>query len=336
MSRLPGLDATLAEELLHPDADVFEYWGHEASWMPMELYPVFDFRRKGFKKSDWWRRIMSGHRNVARDLVRRIRSEGPLRSLDMEGRGSRGWWDLKTSRRVAAALWSSGELAIRERSNFQRSFDLAERVIPESVRCTRLGRRAALEHLLLKALDGHGWATQSTLAQTWRLRNRQSELKSILQILEKRRAIIPCALENPAGRPTPGWIRPDDLELAARLQRVRPNPDHGVLLSPFDPVLWDRARVKRLFGFNQVLEIFKPASQRTYGYYCLPVLAGDRLVARMDLKARRKEGQLDVLSTLFEATSGNGRRAPADKAATQFALTHYAHALSLKPVGALR
>ena len=330
LSRLSGLDASLAEELLHPESDVFEYWGHEASWMPMDLYPVFEFRRKGFTKSDWWHRIMNGHSSVARDLVKRIRNEGPLRSLDMEGRGSRGWWDLKSSRRVAAALWSSGELAIRERSNFQRSFDLAERVIPAEVRRTKLSQRAAMEHLLLKALDGHGWATQGTLAQTWRLRNRQVELKDTLVRLARQESILPCALENPDGRPTPGWIRPPDLELAGRLKRIRPRTDRGVLLSPFDPVLWDRARVRRLFGFDQVLEIFKPAPRRTYGYYCLPVLAGDQLVARFDLKAHRKAGRLEVLSAHFETPQeSRGTK----RAAAQFALTQYALALRLKSTG---
>jgi uncharacterized protein YcaQ len=330
MSRLSGMDASLAEELLHPGADVFEYWGHEASWMPMDLYPAFEFRRKGFTKSDWWHRIMNGHRGMARDLVKRIRDEGPLRSLDMEGRGSRGWWDLKASRRVAAALWSSGELAIRERTNFHRSFDLAERVIPDEIRRTKMSQRTSIEHLLLKALDGHGWATQGTLAQTWRLRNRQAELKSTLGRLAHQKSILPCELENPGGRPTAGWIRPHDLELAARLKRIRPRLDRGVLLSPFDPVLWDRARVRRLFGFDQVLEIFKPAPQRTYGYYCLPVLAGDELVARFDLKAHRKTGRLEVLSAHFETTQA--RRATG-RAAAQFALTQYALALSLKPAG---
>ena len=144
---------------------------------------------------------------------------------------------------------------------------------------------------------------------------------------------MPCALENPGGRATPGWIRPDDRELAARLEDVRPRRDRGVLLSPFDPLLWDRARVQRLFGFNQVLEIFKPAAQRIYGYYCLPVLSGERLIARFDLKADRKRGVLRVLSCRFEGM-GNARPATArDSQAARAALSRYANALQLKPTG---
>ncbi len=145
--------------------------------------------------------------------------------------------------------------------------------------------------------------------------------------------VLPCTLENPGGRPTPGWIRPDDRELAARLEAVRPRRDRGVLLSPFDPLLWDRARVRRLFGFDQVLETFKPAARRTYGYYCLPVLAGERLVARLDLKADRRRGVLRVLSCRFEGTANSAPAASRDGEAARTALSRYAGALELKPTG---
>jgi uncharacterized protein YcaQ len=148
--------------------------------------------------------------------------------------------------------------------------------------------------------------------------------------------IVPCALENPGGRPTPGWIRPEDLELAARLESVRPRGNRGVLLSPFDPLLWDRNRVKRLFGFDQILEIFKPASKRIYGYYCLPVLAGERLVARFDLKADRKQGALRILSFHLEEThreSTRGARGVADREAARLALERYSDAVRLRATG---
>ena len=333
LSRLEGFDPTLGEELLRPGAPLFEYWGHEASWIPLELYPAFEFRRREFRRHPWWGDVVGEHPDVARNLRRRIRDEGPLRSIDMEGGGSRGWWDLKIAKRVATALWSSGELAIRERKHFQRTYDLAERVIPDEVRGRPLAKRDGIEVLLLKALDGHGWATTGTITATWRLRNHGQEIAAALRRLSEKGRIIPCALENPGGRATPGWIRTEDRELAAKLETVRPRRDRGVLLSPFDPLLWDRARVHRLFGFSQVLEIFKPAAQRTYGYYCLPVLSGERLVARFDLKADRKRGVLRVLSCRFEGT-GNSRSATAqDGEAARFALSRYADALELKTTG---
>ena len=132
----------------------------------------------------------------------------------------------------------------------------------------------------------------------------------------------------------PGFVQVGDLELAVVLDRSRPRRDRGVLLSPFDPVLWDRRRVERLFGFDQVLEIYKPKPQRKYGYYCLPVLAGDRLVARVDLKAERARGRLRVLSRRYE-NAGRGARGTAEqRAATASALDRYADALGLRLAGA--
>ena len=116
----------------------------------------------------------------------------------------------------------SGELAIRERKRFQRSYDLAERVIPDEVRGKPLSKRDGIEALVLKALGGHGWATTGTIASTWRLRNNAQEIAAALRRLIEKGKIIPCALENPDGRDTPGWIRPEDRELAARLETVRP------------------------------------------------------------------------------------------------------------------
>lgn len=334
MSRLEGLKPALVEDLLRPGEPLFEYWGHEASWIPIELYPAFEFRRREFLGvHPWWGNVVARNRKVARRLRRRIRDEGPLRSVDMEGQGSSGWWDLKTAKRVALALWSSGELAIRERRNFQKTYDLSERVIPDEVRSNPLRKRRALEVLLLKALEGHGWATTGTLAQTWRLVNRKKEIDTTLDRLLQKGEVVPCTLEGAGHRDTPGWIRPVDLELAARLDRVRPRRDRGVLLSPFDPVLWDRPRVQRLFDFEQTLEIFKPAPKRKYGYYCLPILAGERLVGRMDLKAERKRGLLRVVSCRFEGTEGPDPATPADGAAAQSALERFARAVELEPQG---
>lgn len=330
LSRLQGLDPSLGEELLQPGRPLFEYWGHEACWIPLELYPAFEFRRRDFKHHPWWGDVIGAHPKVAKDLRKRIRDEGPLRSLDMEGQGSRGWWDIKVAKRVATALWSSGELAIRERKAFQRTFDLAERVIPDDVRAKPLPKDDAIQLLLLKALDGHGWATTGTLEQTWRFRNRRPQIMAALGALQARGLVAPCALRDAGARHVAGWIRPEDRELASKLDALRPAADRGVLLSPFDPVLWDRSRVQRLFGFEQLLEIFKPADKRLHGYYVMPVLAGDRLVARFDLKADRARGMLKVLSCKHEDT---GKQAAAHAEAARVALERYAGALGLEVAG---
>jgi len=326
-SRLDGFDPELAEELLQPGEPIFEYWGHEASWIPIELYPVFAFRRAEFQHHPWWGDLVGQHPQVAADLLQRIRDDGPLRSIDMEGGGSRGWWDLKIAKKVATALWSSGELAIGERRAFQRTYDLVERVIPDRWREEIVAKDRAMEILVLRALSGHGWATTGTIAQTFRLA--QADVVAALNRLVESNEVTPCALVVDPRRASRGWIRPTDLELAARLEKLRPRRDRGVLLSPFDPLLWDRNRVRQLFGFHQVLEIFKPAAQRTYGYYCLPVLAGEHLVARFDLKADRKTGTLGMLSRIFEETSGADTGRPTDCEAARSAVERFADSLGL-------
>ena len=340
LSRLAGLHPRAAEELLRPGAPLFEYWGHEASYIPLDLYPAFEFRRRELRDRYAWRTDSgSQYAQVAASLRRRLQEEGPLRSLDMDGPGGRGWWDFKIAKRVANALWSSGELAIRERRNFQRVYDLAERVIPAHVRTGRIATDEAYEMLLMKALDGHGWATTATLAHTWRLRVRDPRVRAAIVRLNACGRIVACRLVPQQSSATSarlarsssllGWIRPQDLELAARLGRARPRLDSGVLLSPFDPTLWDRQRVALLFDFDQVLEVFKPAAHRRYGYYCLPVLAGERLVARVDLKAERRAGLLRVLRRHMETADGASAHA-AHEAAVDSALARFASALELE------
>jgi uncharacterized protein YcaQ len=155
----------------------------------------------------------------------------------------------------------------------------------------------------------------------------------VLAHLEEEKQVVKCRLASDNGRMIDGWIRPADLSLANRLKRIRPFRSRGVLLSPFDPLLWDRKRVTQLFGFKQILEIFKPADQRIYGYYCLPVLAGDSLVARVDLKADRNHRTLVVLSCSFEASRHTKNIPSTDRKATQTALTRYANTLEYRLKG---
>jgi uncharacterized protein YcaQ len=328
-SRLENFHASLGEELLTPGEPLFEYWGHEACWMPMALYPCFAFRRRDFKVHPWWGDLLGEHPRMVVEIMQRVEQEGGFRSVDLEGSGGQGWWDIKLSKRIAEALWSSGELAIASRRHFHRTFDLPERVIPEAFRANSASDEEALDMLLSKALEGHGWATTGTLSATWRLVNCRARVAESLQRLVESGRIVPCTVHG-AERELSGWVRPEDLDLAARLASARPRRDRGVLLSPFDPVLWDRERVRLLFGFDQVLEIYKPAQVRRYGYYCLPVLAGDRLIARVDLKAERKAGYLRVLSCHYESNGGKGEAAPRERHAVHCALSRYASAVGLE------
>ena len=336
MSRLEGFDPELGEQLLQPGEPLFEYWGHAASWLPLELYPAMQFRREAFRTHPWWGDVLCEHRALADELLRRIEEEGPLKSVELDPGPSanQGWWGWRPAKKVASALWSSGELAIRERRSFQRSYDLASRVIPEALRRRPLPVDDAFDLLLLRALDGHGWAETPTLRATWYFRKSGPLIRSSLQRLCEAGQVVSCALELPDGGRRAGWIRPRDLELADRLRRARPRRDRGVLLSPFDPVLWDRGRVLRLFGFEQKLEIYTPAAQRRWGYFCLPVLAGENLVGRVDLKAHRRSRRLEVLAVhLEEPRPGRGGGSAVEaQAAVRVALQRHGQALGLEVV----
>lgn len=291
LSRLDGFEPHVAEELLRPGDPVFEYWGHEASWLPMELYPAFGWRRRKYKVHPWWGPLLDDHSQLAGQVLKLVHAEGPMRTTDLKehlgGDDKAGWWGHGKVKKVLSALWSSGELGVSERRSFHRRYDLTERVIPGEARAQDMSYEDALEVLLLKALDGHGWATRSTLAATWRFKKMWDDLDAALERLRERGEIVPAIFRAKAGDETDGWVRTRDLELAETLRTVRPRKEVGILLSPFDPLLWDRRRVEQLFGFEQVLEIYTPAEKRRWGYYCLPILAGEHLVGRVDLKAHR-------------------------------------------------
>ncbi|MDZ4805620.1 MAG: crosslink repair DNA glycosylase YcaQ family protein, partial [Candidatus Eisenbacteria bacterium] len=230
-SRLDRFDSRLGEELLQPGEPLFEYWGHEVCWLPMALYADMGWRRKRFRHHPWWGDVIGQHPDLARELLARIRTDGPLKSSDLEGPSGKGWWNHKPAKHVVVALWSSGELAVRERKGFQRTFDLPERVIPAAHReVPEPPLDESLPRLLLLALDGHGWAQTGTLAQSWRLRNMKVEITGALQRLVDSGSIVPCTVGKSAG-----WIQPADLDLAARLLDVRPTRSGPRLLSPFDP-----------------------------------------------------------------------------------------------------
>ena len=326
MSRLDGATPALAETLLAPGTPIFEYWGHETCWLPMDLYPYMEFRRQQFTTHPWWGDVIGAHPRVARSILDRLAAEGPLKAVDFKtGPVRAGWWDLGAAKKVLSALWSRGDVAVRRRTSFQRQFDLAARVIPEEFRGRPHDRAESIRHLLLRALAGHGWATTGTLAATWRFRNMGNDLIEALSLLCESGEVIPATIATDTG-PRVGWIRPQDAELAEMLSAARPRQDRGVLLSPFDPLIWDRGRTQMLFDFRQAIEIYKPRPQREFGYYCLPILAGDRFIGRIDLKAIRKEGRLCVVSNHWEEAVPQARH----RAAADFALARLARALDLE------
>ena len=305
-SRLPGYRPADAESLLGASEELFEYWGHEVSWLPLSLYGAVEFRRREFRQRPWWREIVAAHPQWVDEVLRRIRAEGPLGSRDFASDKSDGTWYGRPPRRVLAALWSSGELAVRERIGFERVFDLAERVIPPGAP-PPLPEIDGVALLLETAAGLHGWATAATLRETYRLQRSRHCVDDALSLLQEAGRLIACDLVGAKGQRTRGFIRPGDLQTAGQLGGAR--GPQGVLLSPFDPLVWDRKRAALLFGFDAIMEFFKPAADRRYGYYCLPVLAGEHLVSRVDLRADRRAGTIEVLSRHDEtAHAGRARR----------------------------
>ncbi|HZT86229.1 MAG TPA: crosslink repair DNA glycosylase YcaQ family protein [Gaiellaceae bacterium] len=264
---------------------VFEYWAHEACLLPVELWPCF---RRTMEGSGHWRvfdQALREHADLVEPVLERIRSEGPLASRDFEGAGGRGdMWDWKPAKMVLEALWDRGVLAIAGRNGFQRRYDLAERVIPRLILDAPVpDEDETLRTLALLAVRARGALTEPAIREHWRLKGGRARLHHHVT------ALVDEGLLREA--------EPDDggppfyVDAEAELDG---DPAPPVLLCPFDNLLWDRPLLERLFGFRHVIEVYKREHERLYGYYVLPLLAGDRIVGRADLKADRAEGVLHV------------------------------------------
>jgi uncharacterized protein len=275
-------DATRAGEL-------FEYWVHEACHVPIELYPL---QRWAMESHPRWARLRAWaaqHADLVSGVLGRVRDEGPLVASDLEMRqGPKGsWWDWDDGKLALEHLFRTGEVAAWRRANdFARVYDLADRVIPDRVRALPgPPERQARKELLVRAARHHGVGTAGDLADYHRL----SHTRSLLAELVEEGRLVPVAVE--------GWSQPAFLHPEAAVPR---RVTARALLSPFDPLVWNRDRIERLFDFHYRIEIYTPAPKRQYGYYVLPFLLGDRLVARVDLKADRANRQLLVQSAFAE------------------------------------
>ena len=287
-ARLGPHTRTLIDEATR-QGDLFEYWVHEACHVPIGLYPL---QRWAMTSHPRWRSLRAWaheHADLVARVHDRVRDDGPLVAADLEMRvGPKGsWWDWDDGKLALEHLFRTGEVAARRRPNdFARVYDLAERVIPAAV----LDQPGPPEHeakkeLLVLAARHHGIGTASDLADYHRL----SHTRALLAELVEEGRLVMTSVE---GWGKPAYLHPD----AALPRRISAR----ALLSPFDPVVWNRDRVERLFGFRYRIEIYVPAPKRQFGYYVLPFLLGDELVARVDLKADRATGRLLVQSAYGE------------------------------------
>ncbi len=273
---------------------LFEYWAHEASLLPFEFHPLLRWRMVAADRGEiGWRslRAFAGERrDEAEAVLARVRAEGPLAASDFEeGKGKGGWWGWGHSKQALEWLFWAGHITTAtRRASFERVYDLSERVIPtDSLALPTPSEVDAKRSLVALAARALGIATEADLRDYFRL-DPASTGKAVEELVEEG-ALIPASVE--------GWNRPAYVHRDAR----RPRRIKGqALLAPFDPLVWHRGRAERLFGFRYRIEIYTPAEKRTHGYYVLPFLLDDRLVARVDLKADRRHSRLLVQATTLE------------------------------------
>jgi hypothetical protein len=283
-SRLGSYPAGAVPELLDAGR-IFEYWAHEASLLPIELYP--HFRRVMAGGGHWgiYDRALRDHGDLVEPVLARIREEGALGARDFEGAGSGGMWNWKPAKMVLEALWDRGDLAIRERRSFQRAYDLSERVIPKRwLDAPTPSADETYRELAVRAVEARGALTEAAIREHWRWKGGRAVLHHHLEALVAEGRLREIELDD-GGAPV--YVPPD-----AELDGAAGAPP--VLVCPFDNLVWDRPLLERLFGFRHVIEVYKREHERVYGYYVLPLLAGDRFVGRADVKADRGEGVLRI------------------------------------------
>jgi uncharacterized protein YcaQ len=295
-SRLGDYDpAWLGEHLA--EGRLFEYWAHEACFVPIEDYGLLRHRMRdpaamGWKYSETWMRERAD--DVAAVLAH-IRRHGPTRSSDFERSDGQagGWWEWKSEKRSLEALFTSGELMIARRHNFQRVYDLAERVHPTWHDRNMPHIDATRRQLALQAVKALGVCKAGWIADYYRTRRPHIDAEA----LAAGGALLRASVQ---GWDEPVYVHPDHLELAQQAAAGLLAPSVTTLLSPFDPIVWDRRRALELFGFDYRLECYTPAGKRRYGYFTLPILRRGALAGRVDAKAHRREGVFELKTLELE------------------------------------
>ena len=309
-ARLGPYPMSLLDEAVYERRELFEAWAHAASLARVERYPLLRRRMEGDRRYRWMRRWADQNARYVNAILDEVRRRGPITAAELEDPGRRGgdFW-VRTQGKVALEwLFLEGAVLCAARPNFARAYDLAERVLPrEVVQRAAPDEEDAQRELLLLGASAYGVGTASDLADYYRLPVQQA------------RKLLPGLVEEGRLREVSveGWKQRAYLHPEAQTPRAI---NARALLTPFDSLIWDqnRRRTERLFGFRYVLEIYLPEKRRQFGYYVLPFLLGDRLVARVDLKADRQRGSLRVNAAYVE--DGEVERLVAGQLAEELAL----------------
>lgn len=303
-SRLGAYDGDALDRILFGRRSRYvEYPAHEAAFVPAEDWALWRFRMERFRRRYGGPGSWASENAAVLDRLRReLADRGPLRPSDVDTgqeRGRKGpWWDWDDVKRGLELLWRFGEVAIAGRRGFERSYALAEHVIPREALEREVSEGEAIRELTRRAARASGIATASDLADYYRVRAR--DVQPAIDDLVDAGEIVPVRVPGweRDGRAVPAWLH-REASVPRRIERT-------ALLTPFDPVVWFRERGTRMFGFDYRIEIYVPADKRRFGYYSLPVLVDDRIAARVDLKADRASSTLLVQSAWWEP------EAPAD------------------------
>ncbi|MRV71910.1 hypothetical protein GJ700_09280 [Duganella sp. FT92W] len=296
-SRLGDYPPAWLEQLLEEGA-LFEYWAHEACFVPIEDYGLYRHRMldpaaMGWKYSETWMRERRADVDAVLDHIRR---HGPVKSSDFErqdGQGG-GWWQWKPEKRSLEVLFTAGQLMIARRHNFQRVYDLAERVLPDWDDKRHMPAMDDVRRtFVLKTVKSLGLARASWIADYFRTKPPRLDPEALVAEGALLRARV-------QGWDDPVYIHPDLADLAAGAAQGGLAATATTILSPFDPVVWDRRRALDLFDFDYRLECYTPAEKRRYGYFTLPILRRGALVGRVDAKAHRREQVFELKSVALE------------------------------------
>jgi len=314
-SRVGAHDPAAFERLVYRRRAGFEYWGHAASFLPLDSYRWFlpRMRRMAATTRGWWAGVRSKHADLYPKVLARIAEEGPLaasafREPDTGRRGT--WWDWAPAKHVLEDLFDQGVVLVHDRVRFERRYDLAERVLPSGLDLSVPSEQEAAVALTVLAARALGVGTAADLADYFRLS--LTEAKPALAEAVAGGLLAEVAVQ--------GWDRPAYLVPGTPVPRRVARPP--VLLSPFDSLIWFRARTERLFGFHYRIEVYTPSAKRRHGYYVMPVLAGERLVARVDPKHDRAGDRLLLRALTVEDGADPGEAVAATAVAARRLAAH--------------
>ncbi len=288
----------LLDKVMTKDRALFEHFTHDASVLPMEYLPMWkrQFRRKKemIERSDWYSSRLDDQ--GCAQIMDRIRQEGPLstHAFDTKIEGEKEMWARPPHKLALDYLWYSGELATCHRKNFTKYYDLAERVFPEDVRVKEHEDEVQVDWLCRSALDRLGFGSLGEVQRFWDAVD-LAEVKAWAE--NSSWSLVPVEVETADGNLL-GALAPPDIE--ERIEQAVEPTSRLRILNPFDPVIRNRTRLSRLFGFDYRVEMFVPAAKRVWGYYVYPILEGNRFVGRIEVKADRSEGQLNVMNVWQE------------------------------------